>query len=282
MAVESGSKGIEALARTEPRLQVWRTVVQAYALTFSSLGYLLRISWAWVLLMTPLSLAFYACTLWLGWHNSASYFAPLEDIISTLLFQPFLASIAVAWHRRLLANEIWPKPVYLRLDGVVGRYFGLSLVISVLSQGPIILLGIAASSGVESGWNVLLVLAVVLTTGAGLFLGTRIWLALPAQALGNSEITVRQAWRGSRRNFWRLIAGFVLSGLPTAVLLVLAAAFGPDLDQVGQPLIYAAWQTLFEIGITFLAGMLIVSFLSLAYRRLIRDRDPADLLGRRD
>ncbi len=61
------------------------------------------------------------------------------------------------------------------------------------------------------------------------------------------------------------------------VLVVLAAMFGPDLAKASQPLVYAAWQTLFEIGLTFLAGMPIVSFLSLVYRRLIQDREPADL-----
>jgi hypothetical protein len=30
-----------AVARTEPRLEVWRTAVEAYALTFANLGYLL-------------------------------------------------------------------------------------------------------------------------------------------------------------------------------------------------------------------------------------------------
>jgi len=62
------------------------------------------------------------------------------------------------------------------------------------------------------------------------------------------------------------------------VLVVLAAMFGPDMAEASQALVYAAWQTLIEIGLTFLAGMPIVSFLSLAYRRLIQDREPADLL----
>ena len=42
MTVEPGLKGGLAVARTEPRLQVWRTVVEAYALTLGNLGYLLQ------------------------------------------------------------------------------------------------------------------------------------------------------------------------------------------------------------------------------------------------
>ena len=271
MTVVSGSKETTAVAKTEPRLAVWQTVVDAYALTFSNFGYLLRISWAWVLLMTPVSLVFYSCMRWLDWQHSAS-----EDLLGTLLFQPLLASVAVAWHRRLLADEVWPGLVYIRLDGLVARYLVLAVVISVLSLGPML----AISSDVEAEWDVLLLVTAAVMTGAGPFVSTKIWLALPARALGNSEITVRQAWRGSRGNFWRLIAGAALSSLAVVVLLV-PTIFEPNWDEVSQPLFYAVWQAPIE-GITFLAGMPMVSFLSLAYRRLIQDRDPVDDSARHD
>jgi len=58
---------------------------------------------------------------------------------------------------------------------------------------------------------------------------------------------------------------------------VLDVMVWPDPTEASQPLTYAGWQTLY-IGIAFLFGMPIVSFLSLAYRRLIQDRNPADLL----
>jgi hypothetical protein len=283
MTAVSGSKGIKAAASAEPRLQVLRTAAEAYALTFSNLGYLFRLSWAWALLMTPVSIVFYASMFWLGWHNSTTYLASLfRDVSSTVLFQPFVASIAVAWHRRLLVGEVWRGPAYLRLDRLVAGYFGLTAVISFLFLGPMIFLSpmMTFISGVQSVWPVLLFLTVALMTVAGLFLSTKIWLALPARALGNSEIDFRRAWRGSRGNVWPLIAGSVLSSLPVVVLLVLATIFGPDSDEVGHALIYAAWQTLLEFSITFLAWMPIVSFLSLAYRRLIQDRDPADLFDR--
>ncbi len=274
MTVEPGLKGGLAVARTEPRLQVWRTVVEAYALTLGNLGYLLRISWAWVLLMTPVSLAFYASMFWLSSNKSASYFVSFQDVSSTLLFQPFLASVAVAWHRRLLMNEVWRGRVYMQFDQLVASYFGLAVVILFLFQGPVIFLGpmIAVIFGAEANWPVWLILIVAFMTGAGLLLSTKIWLTLPARALGNSEITVRQAWRRSRRNVWRLIAGSALSSVPFVALLFLATIFATDSTEVGEPLVYATWQTLNELGITFLAGVPIVSFLAAAYRRLIQDR----------
>jgi hypothetical protein len=247
--------------------------MEAYALSFKNFGYLLRLSWAWLLLMIPLSLAFYASIFWYGWHNSASYFASLfRDLSSTLLFQPFLSSIAVAWHRRLLANEAWPGLVYMRLDRLVASYFGLDLIVSFLFLGPIIVV----PSGVDTSWDYfLLLLTVALAMGVGLFLSTKIWLALPARALGRSEITVWQAWEASRGNVGRLIAGSILSSLAAGLFLVVFAMFGPDADEPSQPLIYAMWQTSFQIGITFLAGMPVVSFLSIAYRRLIEQRNAA-------
>jgi hypothetical protein len=78
-------------------------------------------------------------------------------------------------------------------------------------------------------------------------------------ALGKPETTVRQAWRGSRRNFWRLLAGCVLSSLAAVVLLLLAGLLKRDVDEASQPLACAAWETFTDLGIAFLAGMPVIS-----------------------
>jgi hypothetical protein len=267
------SLGGTAELGTAPRLQVWRTVMEAYAVTFGNLGYLLRISWAWVALMIPVSLIFYASVSWLGNHASAGYVGPLlRDVSSTILFQPFLASVAVAWHRRLLADEVWPGIAYLRFDRCVARYFALDLLVSLLFFGPVS----AVTSGLDAGWSGWLILFLMLAAGAGLFVGTKIWLALPALALGKPETAVRQAWRASRRNFWRLIAGCVLGSLASVALLLLAGLLGPEFGETSEPLAYAAWETFTDQGITFLAGMPVISFLSLAYRRLMEEHSAVD------
>ena len=266
-----------AAARTEPRLQVWRTVAQAYALTFRNFSYLLRISWAWVLLMIPISFAFHSFMFLRGWHDSTrvSYFGSLfYNVSSTLLFLPFLASIAVAWHRRLLADDVWPRRVYLRLDRTVVGYLGLSALISFLFEGPMTLMPTGNLFEVikEAGWSGWLLLGVVLTTVAGLVLSTKIWLALPARALERREITIRQAWTGSHRNVLRLILGSVLCSLPIFVLLLIfIIIFNLDWTNENQIILFATYQTLSEFGITFLAGIPVISFLSLAYRDLIED-----------
>jgi hypothetical protein len=107
-------------------------------------------------------------------------------------------------------------------------------------------------------------------TGIGLVLSARISLALPARALGHSEITFWQTWKGSRGNVLRLIAGFILTG-SLSIGLFIVWQFEPK--EVSRPL-YAMLETLFQLGMDFLA-MPAVSFLLLAYRRLIQQRNAA-------
>ena len=60
--------------------------------------------------------------------------------------------------------------------------------------------------------------------------------------------------------------------IPALVVGVLSTEF--DWTKAGQkPVADAVWQTALELVTTFIAGMPVVSFLSLAYRRLIEFRD---------
>ena len=112
----------------------------------------------------------------------------------------------------------------------------------------------------------------------GLFISTKIWLAFPARALGRSEFGLRQAWSGSSLNFWRLLVGCLLCTIPVWILVGVLAMLEVDWTKAKEPVAYAAWTTMFELATTFLAGMPVVSFLSLAYRRLIISHD-AELIG---
>src|SRR5205085_2448598 len=119
------------------RLPLWRTVGEAYALTFQNLGFLARISWAWVLLMLPISVGYHAFAFSRGWSNPAAFdtvAVQIDWLVSTLLYLPMLASVAVAWHKKLLASEDWPRPFYLRLDRTVASYLGLAAAISLIAM----------------------------------------------------------------------------------------------------------------------------------------------------
>ncbi len=260
---------------------MWRTVRDAYALTWRNLGYLVRISWAWVLLMLPISLAYHAFAFSRGWPTAATFEtigSQVDWLVATLLYLPMLASIAVAWHRKLLANEDWPKPFYLRLDRTVAAYLGLAALISFLATAPLyfaVSLAGRADSGGSLAWFGWLTAAWVASLAVGLFISTRIWLVLPARALERSRASIADAWNGSRGNFWRLLGGCFLCTGPVWLFAIPLGLFNVDWTSTRQPLVYAGCQTLFELLTTFLAGMPVVSFLSLAYRQLIEGRSIA-------
>lgn len=258
------------------RLPFWHTVIDAYVVTYDNLGYLARISWAWLLVMVPISFAFYALMFRLGWHQApqSTIGSIFNSFGTSILFLPILASIAVAWHRKLLEGEIWQSSVYLRLDRVVANYIGLALIIVLLVLAPFAgFLSSAANMATADEVPVfgLIGLSCLIVMCAGIFVATRIWLALPARALGRDNIAVGDAWTATRGSFWRLLWGSALCIFPIIIVLtVLAwATIGvddPEATTIGK---YALQQTLFEFVVTFLATMPTVSFLSLAYRWLV-------------
>ena len=174
------------------RLPFWRTVTDAYVVTFNNLGYLARISLAWVLLMIPISFAFHALMFWLGWHPTpaSKHGSVVNALGSGLLPLPMLASIAVAWHRKVLEGEIWQRGAYLRLDRVVANYLGLVLTTMLLVYAPLMGVAPLVKGRVSPETFIVLVLGGSFMTGAGIFVATRIWLALPAQALDRADATV--------------------------------------------------------------------------------------------
>lgn len=95
-------------AEARARLPVWQSVAEAFALTYRNPGNLLRIPWMCVALMFPIGVAFHFIL--------AKFVLPevpavgWEIFVSPMLFWPMSASIAVAWHRKLLVDETWPQP----------------------------------------------------------------------------------------------------------------------------------------------------------------------------
>ena len=258
--------------QTAARLPLWHTVADAYRLTIGNFGYLIRVSWVWVLVMLPVAFAFHYMAFQLGWHRMSdlsSFGSAANFLIPTLLYMPMLASIAVAWHRRLLADEVWQGRYYLRLDRTVAGYLGLALIVTATAIAPLYALVALADRSASEGWTERLVLVCLLMFAVGLFISTKIWLALPARALGRSGFGMRQAWSETNRNFWRLFVGFILCVIPVVIIAGALALLEVDWTGIEEPAVYAASVALFDLVVTFLAGMPVVSFLSLAYRRLV-------------
>ena len=209
-----------AMASPSPsrRLPVWSTVLACYAAVFGNFSQLIRIAWFLLLIMVPV----YALAYWLSWPWSAGTGAEGGGVVGQLLNWlpslvelPFLASIAVAWHRLLLRQERFDGPVYFRFDATVWRYTALSLALLVAFGAPFLYSLSPDPTPLEVG----IVLGVFLGALAmALLVFPRLSIALPAIALGE-QLTLAQAWRLSRGNSWRLCMATVLCALPILLFL---------------------------------------------------------------
>jgi hypothetical protein len=253
-------------------LPVLRTVGQAFKLTFQNIPYLVRISWAWVLVMTPMLYGYHYLEATYAWNNAEAA-GHLVSILSGnanefLMLLP-LSSIAVGWHRVLLKGEHTERGWYLRLDSVVWRYFVTACLIWLAGYMPFAFAMTVFDGSVPDAWwwwwlGFSLVLAVTAIVAS-----TRIWIALPALALDHTDASVATAWATSRSSVWALLCGSALCWLPVLTLFVMVYANGllvlPDLPKTAN---LAASQSINDLAIIFLGGMPAVSFLSLAYRHL--------------
>src|SRR5882672_9371473 len=115
-----------------PKLPLWRTIGQAYAIWARNLPELIRISWLWLLIMTPVLaiLMWWQVPTFTAMIDAAKAGRPdptpaitlLAQVLNGVVMLPMLASIAVAWHRLLLRHEHVGSGTYLRFDGIVLGY----------------------------------------------------------------------------------------------------------------------------------------------------------------
>jgi hypothetical protein len=143
---------------------------------------------------------------------------------------PFLASIAVAWHRLILRQERISASAYLRLDTSVWLYALCSLGFLVLTIGPLLCaLDFALQRyGAPPDDAAIPALAIVLSLMAlalvaAIFLLPRLSLVLPALALGE-RLSPWDAWLATRGNALRLALASCLCMVPALLLIMLLPA----------------------------------------------------------
>lgn len=229
------------------KLPVWRTVRACYASVLQNLRQLVRISWLWLLIMVPV----YAATNWLvspDWTGTAPrWVREIAPVMPLVVELPFLASIAVAWHRLVLGYERVSASAYLRLDRQVWLYAVCSLGFLVLTTGPF--LPVIAVHTQHSDWLLDLdtetfLLAIMLplvvpSLAAGVFLLPRLSLVLPALALGE-RLSLWDAWRATRGNTLRLALATCLCMLPALFLVMVLPLLSLLLSEPW--LLQASWE----------------------------------------
>lgn len=253
------------------KIPFWSTIDRAYEMTYDTIRPALRIALGW-LLVTPLVVA---AIHWLLWHWRSDT-ATLDMPTALALFASVLAgsSVAVAWHRLFLLGEHVEAQWYFRLDGKVLSYaihVAAILIVPVVPGYVIEWIGApvdidVARGGAELWWG----LALFAYVGFALVAIARLLLALPGLALDDpARPGLAAIWSGTRRNGLRLVAGCVVALVPSVVVISLIERFGPGR---GTRLGFVVSEAMIEVAGTVFSVVL-VAFLSLAYRQLFGARD---------
>ncbi len=244
------------------KLPIDGTVSESLRLVWQHRRKLLHICATWFAIMLPI----YVLAHWVLWQMPTG--GILRELLRWLLVPfieaPFLASIAVAWHRLLLSKEDPPPGSYLRLDPLVIRFAAVSFALFFAPALPLaILFSDAVIGSVSDRWTSVDIIrgGLLLLAIAYLFFALpRLSLILPAMAI-EQPITLAEAWRLTRRHTWRLTIGTLLTLLPgLAAMSLCERAFGDD-TQVEFILKGALSAILYAVLATCA-----VSFLSLCHR----------------
>lgn len=259
------------------QLPVFRTIDRAYWASLINLGYYLRVSWAW-LALTTIAFTLVNAAIDLAFPKSGGDDLGISEIVSgiaeLLVPIPLIASTAVAWHRFMVEGKRVGETVYLDAGPTVRRYAGVALIFLVCTIAPVLPLFVVsllpsplmAKDGSLTLVGILGVLALLVVWIIGQIISVRLSLWLPAIALERDEATAAWAWEGARKNTWRMCIGCLLCWAPAATLMSLV----PEWTTTGGgPLVDAVLQAVRSVLSVVVIGLPTLTFLSLAYRRLV-------------
>ncbi len=285
---------IETPAGTPAKIPVWKTTLECYRLTFRNLGDLLRFSWPWLLLLIAVSGALY----WGFWETEqealkTSGGSNVLMLLTLIVSTSIGAFIAVPWHRLLLLGEKQDLATGMKIGTKHRPYLLWALLLGVLPMVPLLALASLFPWGPASSETELMTVSemnaiMALISGILIFVAmslftTRLALILPATAVGHSGVDWREAWAITRGNTWRLFWASVIIILPLMIFYIfvtphdVSASAAPatiaEADELARRITFTLWSVLEELLAMF-TGMVLVAFLSLAYRHFTGLPDP--------
>ncbi len=172
----------------------------------------------------------------------------LFDLVQIAVGMIAFYSIAVNWHRFVLRDEVPTARGALRLDGVVWRYTGNSLLIALMAFLPVAVFTAILSALMPPA--VILALPAVAVAGTATFM---LSLKLPAIALGRTDFGFADAMKAAGGNFWQVMGVFLFSALIVfalalmLVVLVTLLSYLPQMPAVIVGLAVGAAVDLFVI-----------------------------------
>jgi hypothetical protein len=266
-------------------LPVGPTLRHMLSSTLDNLGFALRAQWPWMLIVAVLLVV-------VGIYNPipanltpeqtqvffrenggelGSYF--LFVFVVVLVAMLGFSSVAVAWHRYILLDEVPQGMAKLRVDGTVWRYFGNLFLISVmifLAALPLSLLMIPlmAMNAAVAFMGILLYSTLILTP-----IFYRMSIKLPAIALGRKDFRMGDAWAASSGSWWQIaLVALSVSALSLAVALVLMLTSRLFNIVLGTSLGYWA-DLLVQLGVNWVITVMGITLLTSLYGYFVEKRD---------
>jgi hypothetical protein len=268
------------------KLPLWQTIRLSYATYIQHFAAGLRIAALWLLPIAVLALiagwlqATLLAELTAGPRPQIDVSQPLHLLmlghVLNLVIACAAVSSAVAWHGLLLLKE---EPAWTSAGNVgtrdLWRYVGAALVICLIAAIPLAavlaalaFLDLLPAAG-RTPPDVIAVIALAYVISVALML--RLSLLLPARATGDPSLSLKDAWRHTHGNLWRLFLGIVACTIPP-VALIKIIFIGLTVVPVGSGIYLAQWAVAGAISICcwLLVWPIWVGFLSHAYRYLVR------------
>jgi hypothetical protein len=229
------------LEASYPKLPFWDAVSFAYYTYVTNLKGVLRATWLWLIVTAALTAT--AARWQSSWMTTVMQKGvpprpppPTELIVLTELNNAVMifagVSIAVAWHRFMLLGE---RPAFCG-SNVVSRnlwaYVLLGFLLCVVLFAPMAITLLSFRYFLPEfanphmnirlgGSSLALFLGPFVLYAVSTAIVLRLCPLLPARAVGATELTLRQTWKRTRGNTWRLFWGIAL----TTFLPLLAAQF---------------------------------------------------------
>ena len=180
-------------------------------------------------------------------------------------------SIAIAWHRACLLDEV---PPLVRLGKLEFKYFGYSILLAVVLYVIFVAIGavigvalamLSTDASLAAIYPVIGMLTILLFLAFG-----RFTLVFPGIAVRDRRMSFRTSWAATQGNSWRILGGTILCILPALVISLIASL----ISAVSLPLVISLPIMMI---LQLLSGAFLLSFMSICYQFLVPSPDEGDL-----
>jgi hypothetical protein len=250
------------------KLPAFQTIKHALkaVIQFRNAG--IRIALLWILILTVVRIF---DRYFSGTANSAGEpagimtFQPTEVIIAAFNVVIF-SSIAVNWHRYILLDEVTPPEKIFRLDHLVWRYAGRTVLIMLLTLVPVVIFATAVLANLPNLGIVLLVPLII----AGIYI-MRLSVALPAIALERKDFGIAaalQVTQGNNLQFAALLGLNALIFIATLLLTLIVLSIAGSVSEMTAKVL----AVVLSVPISLFLSLFSVSLLSSLYGFFVEKR----------